>query len=505
MSGPQPADPPPPAGSQRSLRSRAVRGAGWSGIERIGARLLSAALFAVLARLLDPSDFGLIALAYVLTEVLDLLVTFGLSAALVQREELEDGHLHATFWFGLATGLSLAAILFAFADPVAVALGDARLAWPLRVLSINTVLSGTATTPQAVLLREMRFGALAGRTLTASLAGAIAAIAVALLGGGVWALVVQGVVTAVIRTALMWSMAGYRPRLEVEKRHFRDLAGFGAAISGQQTLSIVDSRLDDFLIGRFLGTTALGYYSVGYRLLIVLTDVFVVSANRVLFPVFSKLQAQPERLERAYRQTVRLTSALGIPAFVGVALVADELVRSVFGDRWLPAVPVVQALAALGVLRAVMLPSIPLLVAMGKHRAVLMVSLVGTVLNVVAFSVAVRFGIVAVAIAYAARAYVMAPAIFVVTRRLAGIRLRPLLGPLSAVIGSAMAMAAAVLGIRSVLDAAAPLARGAAAVAVGSIVYYGTLRLLDNTTLTLLREQLASFVPRRLRRTAGSR
>jgi PST family polysaccharide transporter len=241
-------------------------------------------------------------------------------------------------------------------------------------------------------------------------------------------------------------------------------------------LNFFNRRSDDLLIGYFLGPVALGYYSVGYRVLRLLSRLVTTISGEVVFPTFSRLQGQPDRLRAAFYTATQLTGLVAIPIFVSVAVLAPGLVPAVFGNQWAPSVPVMQILAFIGILHSVFFFNRAVIMASGRPGWALALTAVSAVANVVAFSIAVRWGIVAVAAAFVIRAYVLSPLPILAVRRLIGLSLRRYLAQYYAAALGAVVMAALMVLIQRVDDEAglAWLVVGAIA---GGAAYVATIRL----------------------------
>ncbi len=461
-----------------SLREQATRGVGWSVVERWGNQAIGLAIFVVLSRQLDAAAFGLVALAGVVIEFARMFVDQGFSEAVVQRGELDREHLDTAFWTGLATGVLLACGCVALAEPIAAAFDEPRLAPVLRWLSVSFVIGGLSSTQQALLMRSLRFKQIAIRTLAAEVGAGTVAISMALAGYGVWSLVGQSIAAGVCGVIALWSVTEWRPGLGFRWRHFRELSRFGASIVGYKALNLGNQRADSFLIGSFLGTTALGYYTVAWRAFHAITRILTSAMNQVAFPVFSRMQADRERMRRAYSEATQLTALLTFPAFFGLAALAPIIVPAVFGEQWAPSVPVMRVLAGVGLLQTFTHFNGSVIKAVGKPSWRLGLAVIQLVMSAGAILLAVRYGITAVAVATVTVGFALYPAGFWMVRRLIGVETAAYLKLFAApLLGSALCAAAA-LGVSHLArEAAAPLRIGAG-VGAGAVTYALAIRLL---------------------------
>jgi O-antigen/teichoic acid export membrane protein len=481
-----------------SLKDSARTGSRWTALQFGGSRLATFAVFLVLARLLTPEDFGIVAIATVFVALLQLLVEGGFSQALIQRPNLEPGHVDTVFWTSVSTGLLLAGGLALAAGPLSVLYDEPLLARILPVLAVGLFISALGSTQSAQLRRALRFRPLAARAIISNVVAGGTGVVLALLGAGVWALVVQYVVLNAVQTLLLWIVAASRPGLQVSRRHFTDVFGFSRHSLGNSLLQFTNNRSDDFLIGAFLGAGPLGLYAVAYRLLTTLNDVINQTLLGVAFPVFARLQHDTARLRSAYCTVLKVGAALAFPGFGFFIIAAPEVVEVVFGARWLPAAPVMSVLAIFGALQTSLMITDSCLNAIGRPRVVLRNRLLSTSVQVAAFAVAAPFGIIWVAWALVARAYLLAPLPVWSLIRAGVVDLRAWLRSFATPLLATALMLAALAVLRGALLAhTGPGLRLAAMASVAVLAYSAALALLDRP---ILRELISVVVPRRRRR-----
>jgi len=473
------------------LRERATRGVTWSLIERWGNQLLALAVFMVLSRQLGPEAFGLVSLAMVVVEFTRMFVDQGFSEAVVQRGELDQEHLDTAFWTGIATGVLLAALCAGFAEPIAGAFDEPRLAPVLRWLSLTFVIGGLSSTQRALLMRSLHFRQLAMRGLVAEIGAGVVAVFLALTGWGVWSLVGQSLAAGVIGVVTLWSVSGWRPGFAFRWRHFRELSLFGSNIVGYKLLNVLNQRADSFVIGSFLGTVALGYYSVAYRIFHAISKILTSAMNAVAFPVFSRLQHEPERMRRAFYEATQLTSLVTFPAFLGLAAIAPDAIPFAFGEQWGPSVPVMRVLAGVGILQSLTHFNGSVIKAVGKPSWRLGIAVVQTSCTVVAMLLVVRQGITAVAIACVAVGVALYPLGLWAVRRSIGIELGAYAAQFAGPVFAALLCAAAALGVRLAGESLPVALRIALSVGAGAAAYGIGLRI---TAPELLRRALALVV-----------
>ncbi|MGB2984297.1 MAG: MOP flippase family protein [Phycisphaerae bacterium] len=431
-----------------SLREKAVKGILWSAIQNWGSNLLSLAVFLVLARLLDAEAFGLAAMGFVFTGFMAVFLRQGFGQAIVQRADLEPEHLDTAFWINVATGVVLTAVGIAVADLVAALFREPELAPVVRWLSLSFLIGAFSNTQQAVLRRRLAFKSLAIRSLAASLAGGCAGVAMAFTGCGVWSLVGQSLTQSLVGVVVLWYASEWRPGFRVSSRHARDLFSFGLNIIGIELLTFVNRRSDHLLIGYFLGSVALGYYTVAYGLVLRVLQMLTQTVSPASLPMFSRLQHSPDQMRHAFLTATRMMSLLAFPVFLGMSVLAPDLVVALFGAKWVTSIPVMRVLAFIGMLQSVLHFNGAVMLASGKPSWHFGLTLVNALVNVVAFIIVVRWGIVWVASAYVIRGYVLSPLTMWVTQRIIRVGFGTYLSQYGASLVASLGMVAAVGGAR---------------------------------------------------------
>ena len=434
-----------------NLRQKAVNGIFWSVIQKWGRSAISIVTFVILSRLLAPEAFGLVALASVFTVFIELFLDQGLSAAIVQRAELEPEHLDTAFWINILTGILLTVGLISVSGLVATFFGEPRLSPVLRWLSISFILSALSSTQVAILQRRFAFRSLAVRSMAAATVGGIVGISMAFTGFGVWSLVGQDIVSALAGVVVLWRSSDWRPGLNVSKKHYKELFTFGASVVGNHALTVLIRRSDDLLIGYFLGTTLLGFYTVGYQLLLIIIRLVTEVTNSVAFPAFSRIQRQPERMRRAFYNVTQYTSLFAFPVFIGLAALAPELVQAIFGEKWAPSIPVMQVLALIGILQSVLFFNGSVIRASGKPLWELGIMFLNAVCSVMGFLLAVRWGIVAVAASFVIVGYSLAPISYIAVRRLIQVDFKTYLWQFVSPLSASLIMVAVIVGVKYLL------------------------------------------------------
>ncbi len=450
-----------------------------------GGRVISTAVFVVLARTLAPDDFGLVALATVFVDLGVFLTQSGFHRAIVQRKDLTADHLDASFWASSALGVGLAVAVFAVAPPLSSALGEPGFAPLLQALSFGFVIIGVGVVPQAILHRRMAFRTFAVRQLVATAVAGLAAIALAVAGAGPWALVAQTLVSMAVSTVILWRAAAWRPRLRVSVAHLRELLGYGVKALVIDLTWFAQTRMDDLLIGAVLGPTALGYYVVAYRTYAILLEVITNSTSAVMFPVFARLQDDPERSRSAMFRLTQWAALIAFPAFAGLGVLAPDVLVAVFGPQWVTSVPVLRILCGVAMVVSVTFFVREITLAAGRATMELLRSLAEVAALAVAFAIGTIWGLVGVATGRLVVALAFWPVGIALLRRILAFPVRAYLRRYVEPFSAVVVMVGVLLVVRPVL----PLPDGslmalALCVPIGALAYAVTLLVVGRPVVT---------------------
>ena len=479
------------------MQARVARGVTWTILDVWGRQALNLATFVILANLLVPADFGLVALAAVFVTLAQVVVDQGLGDALIQRRELTPSHMDTAFWASVATGVGLTLAGQLLASPVASALGEPDLEPILRVLSLTFVISGMTSIQIGLLRRQLAFRSLALRTFVAVSAGGIAGVALAYAHFGAWALVGQQLTAAVVSVLMLWWVLDWRPALRFSKARFGELYGFSVNVMASDVLGYLSRNMDNLLIGAVLGTVPLGLYAVGYRILDTTQQLLISVTRKVTFPALSALQADAARMERAYFRLSRASSAVIVPGYVAMALVAPELTIVLFGSRWAESGVVAAILFASGPVLSLQAFSGPLLYAAGRPGVHLRFQLISTVTNIAGFIIAVPFGIAAVAIAFTARAYLLVPLNLYWSRKYAGISVIAYLQQLRGIGVATLCMAVILIAVKLGIGVGQrPVVLILIEFAAAAIAYLATMYAMDRPLMREILDVASHAIPR---------
>lgn len=332
---------------------------------RFGMQMLQ---LTVLARFLDPSDFGLMAIVIALVAIAHIVSDLGMSTAIIHRREIDDSQLASLYWLNVGSGLVLSLLLAAAAPLIAIIYQDPRLLYLVMASAPVFVLSALGQQLRVLAEKRLEFRRLAVVELLAQVGSGAAAIAAVLLGAGVYALVIAMLCNAMITSLLAWCYLahGWRPRLRLRIREVRPFLTFGGWMIGNGAASAVNTYADLLVGGLLLNPAALGRYHVARDLNLRLAILINPIVTRVALPLMATAQGDRVRLAAMYAQVLRMTSSINFPLYACLAVFAPTVVPLVLGPGWKEAVPIAQVLALWGALRSTGSPVGCLLFAVGR-------------------------------------------------------------------------------------------------------------------------------------------
>jgi PST family polysaccharide transporter len=396
--------------SSQGLGKSAMQGGAIAFFAHIGRLVIHITGAVIMARLLTPADFGLIAMAGAVTAFIGLFTDLGLSAATVQRTSVSHDLVSTLFWVNLGAGLLLMLTAFAAAPVAAWFFSDPRIT--ILVMALAVALPVTAATAQhnALLVRSMRWMPVQISGLGGQLAGLIAAVVLAwVFDLGYWALVAQAVVAAVTAFVMSWTYCKWRPSWFTGWRSARAEIGFGLNISGFNFLNYFHRQFDNVLIGWRWGPTELGYYSRAYNLLTLPITLINNSMGQISVPILSKLKEKPEEWSKAYLQMSAVTTFAGVGICILLLVSADPIIRILLGDQWTPVIDIFRLLSLSSVLMTSANTCGWIFVSLGRTKQYLRWALFASPLYVLSFVIGLPWKASGVALAYAAAVAILAP------------------------------------------------------------------------------------------------
>lgn len=352
----------------------------------------------ILTHILDPEHFGLIAITVLAQVIIEHILPVGFHDALIQRPGLDDAALNSAFWSVLALGLSALLVVTVVALPLADAFDQPRLAPLLIAMSAAALLRTISTVPRALLNRTLDFRALALARIAAMLVAGMGAVALAILSAGAWSLIVQVALFNGISTIIVFRITRWHPTRSLSRSALASLWQFAPSVGLFTALSTLITHADDQIIGFRLGAQPLGYYTLAYAFMAWPIYDVLGRVSAVLFPVFSRLQYDRNRLRNAYLESLQLITLAAFPFLALVTITAPVLIPWLLGDTWEPVVIPAQILAINGLRAATGMLNGSIYRALGKPHLHTLLELASAPCYLVAFLAGVEHGIAGVAL-----------------------------------------------------------------------------------------------------------
>lgn len=380
-------------------RSSVAVSARWSLIGLVSKQVARIGFSVLLARILGPTNFGIVGQATIYLAFSTVFLDIGLASALIQRKEIDDETIGTATWLNLSAVAVLVLATQALAGVWADLFGTPELESVLRVLSLDFVLIGFAVIPTALLTRRLDFRTLAIGEIVGTIVGGAAGLAAAFSGAEYWALVVQTLATDLLYAIVVVIAVG-KPVLAWSRKALHAILGFSARVFGSEVLRFLSQNADNTLIALRLGPDALANYALSYRVLLLPVQILSQTANRLVFPIFSRLNDEPKRQAEQFLRVSATLALAVVPPMLLVALCARRGVPIVFGDDWDAAVLPMQILSVVSILSAVVSTAGGVMLAKGRADWSLRWGLVTTGALIGGFIVGLQWGIDGVAWSY---------------------------------------------------------------------------------------------------------
>ena len=453
----------------------------------------------ILARLLVPEDFGLVAMVAAFTRIGERFSTLGLSTATVQAPEINDGQCSNLFWINCGAGLLFAAAVVMFSPAISRFFVDDRLQPIAVVLSLSFLSTGLTVQHEALLRRQMRLPQIAANRLVATLLSVCLAVGLALCGFGYWALVWKEVARPFFIAVGTWKLCPWLPSLPSRRVNMNRLLGFGRDMTLTQLLLAVSAQLDSLLMGRYVGAVALGLYHQAYNLMMGPIERLRGPIYTVAQPGLSVLQLEPGRYRRYYQRILFIVSFATVPLGVFAVVYAHEIVLVLLGDKWLGSVVFLRIFGVAAAVQPALGTTGTVMVTCGKSGRFLVVSLVSNVLLIALMFAAVRWGAVGIATARVAAPILLIPWALYYTFAGTPVSVRDFLRGYYRPFLASLVMAGALLYLRSFIELwSAPLSL-VLGCGVAAASYLLALRLLpgEKGQLTSLTNELRGALRRK--------
>ena len=322
-----------------STSKKITGGLVWTFGERITAQLVSTIVTIILARLLDPSHYGVVSIVTVLIAVCNVFVTGGFGSAIVQKKEVTHTDYNTAFILSFTMSLILYAILFVSAPFIAKFYKMDQLVWVIRIMSLRLIIASMNTIQQANVQRMMAFKRFFISTSIGTIVSGFVGVVMAYKGFGVWALVAQYLTNTTMDTCFLCLVSEWFPKFEFSKEKAKQIYSFGWKVLATQLVFTLQGDIRSLIVGKVFGPSKLAYYDQGMKYPSLFVTNINTAINKVMLPAYSREQDHLERLKEMLRKSIRIGAYVMAPILIGFAVVANTFVGGILTDKWLPAVP----------------------------------------------------------------------------------------------------------------------------------------------------------------------
>jgi len=390
----------------RSLKSKTVHALFWSFLERGGEQGIRFVVSVILARILFPEQFGLIAMLTIFIALARSLVDSGFGSALIQKKEITHEDKCSVFYFNIVLGFVMAGLLCLAAPWIAAFFGAPLLTPLTRVLSITLVTSSFGIIHGILLSKQLDFKMWLKVRLISTFISGLVGISMAYKGFGVWSLVAQQLTSSVVNALSLWVLCSWRPSLTFSVAALRGMFGFGSKLLVSSIIDTFFKHIYLIVIGKVFAPAQLGYFGRARGIQQLPVNNLSIPVKRVTFPVFSTIQDDKERLKRLVHKAMTTLVLIHFPIMIGLAIVAEPLVIVLLTEKWVPCIPYLQLLCFAGLLYPLHLINVNVLIAQGRSDLFLRLEIVKKILTIIAIAITWRWGIKALIYGQIAQSFI---------------------------------------------------------------------------------------------------
>jgi len=475
------------------LASLAVKGLKWSSISRFGRQLIQYVTTLILAFLLSPEDFGLIAIAFIIIGFLDIFKDLGTSSALIYIDNPSRNLLSSVFWVNVFFGIAISTLIFLTAPLVADFFSNSQSISVLKVLSISFTISSFGIVQKALLEREFKFDLLARSELLSVLGGSAIGITLAFVGYGVWSLVIQALVSALLFTIFLWLSGKWKPELHFSLDEIKTVFEYSLNLLGYNVFNYFVRNMDYILIGKYLGERELGHYYLAYRIMLYPVQNISLVVSRVMFPIYSRIKEDNSRFGKIYSKVAVAIALITFPLMAIIMGVNDIFASVLFSVKWdtdLLALLLV-ILAPVGMIQSIATTTGSIYQAKGKTDWMFRWGVLTGFIVVGGFVIGLNWGVVGVAVSYLVTTILLLYPVFAIPFKLIGLRFGNFIRSFSSVAIFCVTLLTVIIGLKYILSGILlDEYLLIILVACGLASYIGMNLLFNNMQVKLLKEIL---------------
>jgi PST family polysaccharide transporter len=448
-------------------------------VGRVGIQFISIVVF---SRLLAPSDYGLMAMAAVVVNFGTLFRDMGTSTALIQRKELTPSLLDTVFWMNMIFGFAVGAFVAIAAPIAALVFSTEALTGVLLTLAVIFPITSTTAPHLALLERHSEFRSIAWVEVSSALIGLIAGISFAVMGGGVYSFVLQGVVTALLSTVQFWWISKWRPGTSWDSEELKKIWHFSSNLVAFNFVNYFVRNADSALVGRYLGAVSLGWYSVANRLLLFPIQNLTAVMSRALLPIYSQRQEDLTQIATLYLRTLVMIAAISAPMMFGLWALRVPFVEVLLGPNWLPVADILAWFAPMGFFQSLLSTTGTILSAIGRTDLLRTLGIINAIILLGAFILGLQFGLLGLVILYFIGTIILTLSTMHITLSKVNSNLLAMFRKISAPLICAIAMAGTIALLDWYLESVvSDLSRLLILIPLGILIYAGLMLLFSRS------------------------
>ena len=378
---------------QESLKDKTVRGVGWSFIDNIASSGITFLVGLILARLLTPEEYGVMAMIAIFIAVSNSIIDSGFSNALIRKVHINRIDYNTVFYFNIVVSIVLYISLFLASPAISVFFKEPILMEVMRIIGFILIINALSIIPRTIFVRNVNFKTQTKVSLISSISSGFVGIGMALAGMGVWSLVGQQLSRQLLNTLFLWIFCKWHPNFEFSIKSFNELFGFGSKLLLSGLINTIYKNIYYIIIGRFYSSAQLGQYTRAQQFNIIFSSNLTSVVQRVSYPVLSSMQDESERLKQAYRKVIKVTMLVTFACMLGLAAVAKPLIVILIGEKWLMAVSFLQIICFAGMLYPLHAINLNILQVKGRSDLFLKLEILKKIIAVGPIIVGIFYGI----------------------------------------------------------------------------------------------------------------
>lgn len=383
-----------------TLKNKVLSGAKWVMVANIFRQVLGIISLIVYARLLTPDDFGVFAILMIFVGFLGMFTDMGTSAALIHTDNPSSKLLSSVFYFNLGVGIVLFLLLSLLTPLIVSFFNEDQLSVLMPVIALNFIVASFGIVQKTLFEKSMNFRQITLVESVSYLVSVVVGIACAFYGMGVYSLVIQTLTASILLTVLMWIISGWRPLFYFSYQEIKSIWGYTANLSLFNTINYFARNADNFLIGKFISSSALGVYSIAYKIMLYPLQNISHVLIRILFPAFSTIKHDNEKFKHNYKRVLFFIALVSFPIMSGLMATAEVFVDTVFGDKWVNLAFILTVLAPVGLMQSIVTTVGSLYMAKGNTKTMFKIGILNAVVTIVFFIIGLPFGVEGVAVSY---------------------------------------------------------------------------------------------------------